>query len=45
LRRCVSRGQPFGGEDWVDRMMRRFDLDSVFRPRGRPRKESRNNGS
>jgi putative transposase len=45
LRRCVSRGQPFGGEDWVDRMMRRFDLDSVFRPRGRPRKESRKNGS
>ena len=45
LRRCVNRGQPFGGEDWVERMTRRFGLDSVFRPRGRPYKESQNNGS
>jgi len=40
LRRCVNRGQPFGSEDWVDRMTRRFDLDSVFRSPGRPPKES-----
>jgi putative transposase len=45
LRRCVNRGQPFGGDAWVDRMTRRFDLDLVFRPRGRPRKDSQNNGS
>ncbi len=45
LRRCVNRGQPFGSKDWVDRMTKRFGLDSVFRPRGRPRKESPNNGS
>ena len=45
LRQCVNRGRPFGSDDWVERMTRRFSLDSVFRPRGRPRKESQNNGS
>jgi putative transposase len=40
LRRCVNRGQPFGSENWVERMKKRFDLDSLFRPRGRPFKES-----
>jgi len=45
LRRCVNRGQPFGGEDWVDRMTKRFGLDSLFRPRGRPCNKSQNNGS
>jgi len=45
LRRCVNRGQPFGSEDWVHRMTKRFGLDSVFRPRGRPRKESARKGS
>ena len=45
LRRCVNRGQPFGSEDWVQRMTKRFALDAAFRPRGRPRKESPNNGS
>jgi putative transposase len=45
LRRCVNRGQPFGSEDWVERMTKRFALDSAFRPQGRPRKESPQNGS
>jgi len=45
LRSCVNRGQPFGSENWVERMKKRFDLDSAFRPRGRPYKESQNNGS
>ena len=45
LRRCVNRGQPFGGEDWVERITKRFGLGSMFRPRGRPRKELQNNGS
>jgi putative transposase len=45
LRRCVNRGQPYGSEGWVDRVIKRFGLDSVLRPRGRPRKESPNNGS
>ncbi|MEN6405818.1 MAG: transposase [Thermoguttaceae bacterium] len=45
LRRCVNRGQPFGSEDWVERMTKRFGLDLAFRPRGRPRNEADNNGS
>ena len=45
LRRCVNRGQPFGSEDWVERMTKRFGLDSLFRLRGGPRKESTNSGS
>jgi putative transposase len=45
LRRCVNRGQPFGSDDWVQRMTGRFGLDLMFRPQGRPRKESVQNGS
>jgi putative transposase len=45
LRRCVNRGQPFGSDDWVERMTKRFGLDSMFRPQGRPRKESAINSS
>jgi putative transposase len=45
LRRCANRSQPYGSEAWVDRMTRRFDLGSTFRPRGRPHKEAPNNGS
>ena len=45
LRQCGSRGQPFGSEEWIDRMTERFGLGSVFRPRGRPRKQSPTIGS
>jgi hypothetical protein len=45
LRRCANRNQPYGSEAWVERMTKRFGLASVFRPRGRPYKESENNGS
>ena len=45
LRRCVNRGQPFGSEHWVERMTKRFDLGLAFRPRGRPRKKTQDNGS
>ncbi len=38
LRRCVARGQPYGSERWVQRMIRRLDLETTVRPRGRPRK-------
>lgn len=38
LRRCVSRGQPFGSESWGQRMVRRLGLESTLRPRGRPKK-------
>ena len=45
LRRCANRGQPFGSEAWVERITKRFGLDSTFRPQGRPRKENPENGS
>lgn len=38
LRRCVGRGQPYGTEAWVRRMIRRLNLEGTVRPRGRPRK-------
>lgn len=40
VRRCVNRGQPFGGERWVKRITGELALESTFRPRGRPRKET-----
>jgi putative transposase len=40
LRRCANRGQPYGSDAWVDRVTERFGLESAFRPRGRPYKES-----
>jgi putative transposase len=39
-RRCVTRGQPFGGDDWRTKVMRQLGLEHPFRPRGRPRKQS-----
>jgi putative transposase len=45
VRRCVNRGQPFGQEDWVRQVTKKFGLDATFRPQGRPRKESIDNGS
>ena len=37
LRVSVQRGRPFGEEDWVLRMARRFGMESTLRSRGRPR--------
>jgi putative transposase len=37
LRRCVRRGQPFGGERWTERIAKKLGLESTLRPRGRPR--------
>ena len=45
LRRCANRNQPFGSDEWVDHVRKRFGSDSLFRPQGRPRNESQNNGS
>jgi putative transposase len=38
LRRCVRRGQPFGGDRWTLRLATRLGLESTLRPRGRPRR-------
>ena len=37
LRLSVQRGRPFGEEAWVRRMAKRFDMESTWRPRGRPK--------
>ena len=37
LRKCVTRGQPFGSDAWVDDCVRKLGLESTIRPRGRPR--------
>jgi putative transposase len=33
--RSIKRGTPLGDEDWVERMVKRYDLKSTVRPRGR----------
>jgi len=37
LRVSVQRGRPFGEEGWVNRMVKRFGMESTLRPRGRPK--------
>jgi hypothetical protein len=39
IRRCLQRGQPFGGETWVKRTAERLGLTNTLRPRGRPKKK------
>ncbi|MBI4000619.1 MAG: transposase, partial [Nitrospira defluvii] len=34
LRLSVQRGRPFGDDQWVQRMSKRFGLESTLRPRG-----------
>ena len=42
--RSMQRGQPFGSESWQAEEAARLGLESLLRPRGRPRKQP-NNGS
>jgi putative transposase len=39
LRRCVTRGQPFGSESWVQQMAGELGLESTLRAPHRPRKK------
>ena len=39
LRRCVKRGQPYGSEGWIERVVKKLGLESSLRARGRPRKQ------
>jgi putative transposase len=41
LRVCVRRAQPYGGDAWRKRIIKRLDLQGTIRPRGRPRKTSK----
>jgi putative transposase len=38
LRRCITRGRPFGHDPWVEKMAQVLKLESTLRPRGRPKK-------
>jgi AcrR family transcriptional regulator len=44
VRRSIERGQPFGAASWQAEIAARLGLESLFRPRGRPRTKT-NNGS
>jgi putative transposase len=39
VRRCVTRGRPFGSEACIRRMVDRLGLEGTLRPRGRPKQE------
>ena len=38
LRHCVKRGLPFGDDQWTEKTVKRFGLESATRPRGRPKR-------
>ena len=38
IRRSVTRGQPYGQEEWVSKTAEQLGLESTLRSRGRPRK-------
>lgn len=40
MRRASTRGSPYGSESWTDRMIKKFNLETTVRMRGRPRKGS-----
>lgn len=37
LRECVNRGRPYGEAAWVERVVKKLDLQTTMRARGRPR--------
>jgi len=38
IRGAIRRGNPFGGKEWTQKIVKQFSLGSTFRSRGRPRK-------
>ena len=42
IRRSVRRGQPYGSEQWSERVVQALGLQSTLRSRGRPRKPTPN---
>ena len=44
VREAVVRGSPFGGAAWQQRVARRLGLEYTLRPRGRPKKATRQEG-
>ena len=39
LRASSNRSQPFGSPQWQEKISRKYDLESTFRPQGRPKKK------
>ncbi|MDM4016473.1 transposase [Roseiconus lacunae] len=39
VRICITRGRPFGSQEWIDETCERNGIWSTVRPRGRPRKK------
>lgn len=37
IRRSIARGQPFGTEPWIQKIVKQLGLESTLRPRGRPK--------
>jgi putative transposase len=40
IQQSIQRGQPFGSASWQASVAARLGLESLFRPRGRPRKQN-----
>lgn len=38
IQRSILRGSPYGGDVWVNKTIKKFNLESTIRPRGRPKK-------
>ena len=40
LRYCINKGKPYGSEEWTNKMIDAYKLESTLRGRGRPKKGS-----
>lgn len=38
LKTCIARGRPFGSDRWIQATVKKLDLQTTIRPRGRPKK-------
>lgn len=45
VRKSLLKGQPYGSAQWVEQMVTQWNLGTTVRGRGRPKKETANNGS
>lgn len=41
IRTCISRGRPYGTQEWLEETCERNGIWSTTRPRGRPRKQAK----
>ena len=38
IEKSIQRDRPFGGDNWINRIVKKLGLESTMRPRGRPKK-------